>query len=103
MGNTPQSVAASSLPTNPVHVLDLAFYLPGMIITAMLLWRRKLMGYILAIPFLVFIILTGIGILAIFFVMSSKGMPVSVGVEAFFAVIIVVSLVLTVLFLRAVK
>jgi nitrogen fixation protein FixH len=35
--------------------------------------------------------------------MSSKDMPMSLGVELFFAVIIVVSLVLSVLFLREVK
>jgi hypothetical protein len=58
---------------------------------------------VLAIPLLVFSILTGIGILAAYLVMSSKDMPMSLGVELFFAVIIVVSLVLSVLFLREVK
>ena len=55
------------------------------------------------IQILVFSILTGTAILVIFLVMSSKGMPTSVGVEVFFAVIILVSLVLSVLFLREVK
>lgn len=102
-GKIPQSVAESGLLTNPVHVLDLGLLLPAMIITAMLLWRRKFLGYLLAIPLLVFSVLTGIGILAIFFVMSSKGMPTSFVVELLFAVIVVVSLVLSVLFLREVK
>src|SRR5437870_589891 len=93
----------ANLPTNPVHILDLALYLPAMIITALLLWRRKLLGYLLAGPLLVFSILTGTAILAIFLVTSMSGMPTSVGVEAFFAIIIVVSLVLSVLFLREVK
>jgi hypothetical protein len=35
--------------------------------------------------------------------MSSKGMPTSIGVEAFIVIIILVSLVLSVLFLREVK
>ena len=43
-GKIPQSVMVANLPTNPVHVLDLALYLPAMIITAVLLWRRKLLG-----------------------------------------------------------
>ncbi len=102
-GKIPQSVTAASLPTNPVHVLDLGLYLPAMLITAMLLWRRKLLGYLLASPFLVFSILTGTAIFVIFLVMSSKGMPTSFGVELFIAVIVVVSLVLSVLFLREVK
>jgi len=96
-------VTESGLLTNPVHVLDLGLYLPAMIITAILLWRRKLLGYFLAIPLLVFNILTGIGILAALFIMSSTGLSASLGVELFIAVIVVVSLVLSVLFLREVK
>ena len=102
-GKIPPSVMAANLPTNPVHILDLALYLPAMIITAVLLWRRKLLGYLFAGPLLVFSTLTGTAILAIFLVTSMKGMPTSVGIEAFFALIIVVSLVLSVLYLREVN
>jgi hypothetical protein len=102
-GKIPQSLVENGLLTNPVHVLDMGLLLPAMIITAILLWRRKLLGYLLAIPLLVFSILTGIGILAIFFVMSSKGMPTSLVVELLFAVIVLVSLVLSWLFVREVK
>lgn len=97
------SIMQANLPTNPVHILDLGLYLPAMLITSLLLWRGKLIGYLLAGPLLVFSILTGIAILAIFLVSSSKGMSTSVGVEAFIAVIIVVSLVLSVLYIREVK
>ena len=102
-GNIPPSVTAANLPTNPVHVLDVGLYLPAMLITALLLWRRKLLGSLLAGPLLVFSVLTGTAILAIFVVMSSQGMPTSIGIEAFFAIIIVVSLVLSMLFIREVK
>jgi hypothetical protein len=102
-GKIPLSVTENGLLTNPVHVLDVGLYLPAMIITAILLWRRKLLGYLLAIPLLVFSVLTGIGILATDLVMSMKGMPTSFGVELFIAVIVLVSLVLSVLFLREVK
>jgi len=102
-GKIPQTVMESGLLTSPVHVLDLGLYLPAMIITAILLWRRKLSGYIVAIPLLVFNILTGIGIVAAQFAASSKGLAASLGVELFIAVIVVVSLVLSVLFLREVK
>ena len=102
-GKIPQTVMESGLLTSPVHVLDLGLYLPAMIITAILLWRRKLLGYILAIPLLVFNILTGIGIVAAQFAASSKGLAASLGVELFIAAIVVVSLVLSVLFLREVK
>lgn len=103
MGKVPQSVVENGLLTNPVHVLDMGLLLPAMIITSILLWRRKLLGYILAIPLLVFSILTGIGILAIFVAMSLKGMPTSLVVEFLFAVIIAVSLVICILFAREIK
>ena len=102
-GKIPPSVTENGLLTNPVHVLDLGLLLPAMIITSILLWRRKLLGYLLAIPLLVFSVLTGIGILTTFLAMSREGVPTSVGIEAFIAIIIVVSLVLSVLFLRGVK
>ncbi len=70
----------NGLLTNPVHVLDLGLYLPAMLVTAIFLWRGKLLGYLLALPLLVFSILTGIGIISIDLVMAMKGMPVSPGV-----------------------
>ena len=50
-----------------------------------------------------FSILTGIGILAMFLVAGSQGMPTSLGVELVIAVIVAVSLVLSVLYVREVK
>jgi hypothetical protein len=102
-GKVPQSVSEIGLLTNPVHVLDLGLYLPGMIITAVLLWRRNFLGYFFAIPLLVFNILTGIGIVAIDVVGYTQGMPTSPGVDLFIIAIIVVSLILSVLYVREVK
>jgi len=102
-GVLPASIAEANLPTNPVHILDLGFYLPAMIITGLLLWRRKLLGYLLAGPLLVFSALMGTAIFVIFLVMGSKGIATSVGVEAFIAFIIVVSVVLSMLYIREVK
>jgi hypothetical protein len=99
-GSIPPTVLQNGLLTNPVHVLDMALYLPAMMLTAILLWRRKFLGYVLALPMLVFNILTGIGILAMFLVMSSQGMATSLGVELLFAVIVLASLVLSVLYLK---
>ena len=102
-GKAPQSVAESGLLTNPVHVLDPGLLLPAMIITAMLLWRRKFLDYFFAIPLLICSILTGIGILAIDVVTGLRGLPTSMSVDLCIAAIIVVSLVLGVLYVREVK
>jgi hypothetical protein len=61
--STPQSVVDVALPTNPVHVLDLAFFLPGVIAIGVSLLKRMPLAYILAPPSLVLLILTGIPIL----------------------------------------
>lgn len=102
-GSIPPTVLQNGLLTNPVHVLDMALYLPAMLLTAILLWRRKFLGYVLALPMLVFNILTGVGILAMFLVMSSQGMAVSLGVEVLFALIVLASLVLSALYIKEVK
>ena len=65
-GTVPASVTTAGLLVNPVHVLDMAFYLPAFLITGVSLWRGKASGYALALPLLVFGLLTVLGIIAIF-------------------------------------
>jgi len=62
-GNVPQSVVDMAIPTNPVHILDLAFFLPGVIIVSIMLLKGKPLGFVLAPAALTFLILTGIPIL----------------------------------------
>ena len=59
----PADVREINIPTNPVHVLDLGLFLPAMIITSILLWKKKPSGQLFAGPLLIFRILTGVGIL----------------------------------------
>jgi len=79
-GNTPQSVIDMALPTNPVHILDLAFFLPAVIITGILLLKRKPFAYTLAPAFIVFLVLTGIPILLTPVVQSVRGETAAWGV-----------------------
>lgn len=62
-GSMPQSVVDLALPTNPVHILDLGFFLPAGIATGLMLLKKKPLAYSVAPAFLVFLILTGIPIL----------------------------------------
>jgi hypothetical protein len=66
-GSVPASTAGTGLPTNPVHVMDLSVFLPGLFITGWLLIRRKKPGLVLAPVALTFILLmtVTIGILAL--------------------------------------
>ncbi|HEY3312275.1 MAG TPA: hypothetical protein VGK00_11605 [Anaerolineales bacterium] len=60
---TPQSLVDMAIPTNPIHILDLAFFLPAVIVTGILLIKKMAFAHTLAPAFIVFLILTGIPIL----------------------------------------
>ncbi len=73
-GVAPATVQSSGLLTNPIHVLDLAFILPGADMIGLQLWQGRPWGFALAAPLLVFMALTGIGIVAAL-VLSSGAIP----------------------------
>jgi hypothetical protein len=79
-GKTPQSVIDMAIPTNPVHILDLGFFLPAVIITGVMLLRQKPFAYTVTPVFLVFLILTGIPILVTPVVQSALGQTAGWGV-----------------------
>ncbi len=64
----PEILQDTGLLTNPVHVLDLAFILPGMIIVSQIIKKRKGLGLFFAVPFMVFAATMGIGIVSLFIV-----------------------------------
>lgn len=47
-GNSPASLDGTTLPTNPVHVLDLSALLPLAALSGVWLWQRRPWGYLLA-------------------------------------------------------
>jgi hypothetical protein len=72
-GLTPSSLVAMGVPTNPVHILDLSFFLPAAILTSAMVLRRIPLGYSLAPAFVVFMLLTGVPILITPAVQSAIG------------------------------
>lgn len=74
-GTIPQSLAETQLWVNPVHVLDLAFLLPGMIATSVLLRRGEFLGNLMAVPLLVFSAAMGLGIVVNFVISAVRGLP----------------------------
>ncbi len=79
-GARPQSLIDMALPTNPVHILDLAFFLPAVIATGVLLIKQRPLAYTLAPTFIVFLILTGIPILLTPLVQTARGEAAAWGV-----------------------
>ncbi|WP_327004395.1 hypothetical protein OHA72_56745 [Dactylosporangium sp. NBC_01737] len=62
-GGMSRSASDWKVPTNPVHVLDLAVFLPGVATTGVLLLRRHPLGYATAPGQLVFLALTCVPIM----------------------------------------
>ena len=93
LSNTrPQSLVDMGLPTNPVHILDLSFFLPAGIATGIMLIKKKPLAYTVAPAFLVFLILTGIPILITPVVQSVRGESAAWGVAVPIGTLIVLSL-----------
>jgi hypothetical protein len=99
----PPILGETGLLTNPVHVLDLAFMLPGMVIASVLLWRREALGFLMAVPLLVFSATVGIGIIAMFVLSASKGGPSTLPAGLSVGLIVLLSVHVSHLFLKEVK
>jgi hypothetical protein len=99
----PPSLVETGLWVNPVHVLDLAFLLPGMVITSILLWRRKMLGFLLAVPLMIFSVTMGAGIISMFIISATKGLPSSLPAGMIIGLLMLMSVYFSYLFLREVK
>lgn len=76
-GRAPASATAIGFPVNPIHVLDMALLLPGLVLAGLALLRRRPLGYLMAAPLLVALTLLGVAILAMAVVMHQRGFPAS--------------------------
>lgn len=102
-GKIPSSLIETGLWVNPVHVLDLGFVLPGMIITSVLLWKGKTWGFLMAVPLMVFLVTMGMGIIATFVISAMRGMPSSLPAGIIIGTIMILGTYFTYLFLNEVK
>ena len=71
-GRPSTSAATYDVPTNPVHVLDLALFIPAVFTSGLLLLRRHRIGYASAPGSLIFLGLTCLPILVIPFVAQAR-------------------------------
>jgi len=99
-GVTPDDVREVGLPVNPIHVLDLAFILPAMVVTAMLLRRRHAVGLVFAVPLMTFAAAMGGAIVGMSIVMQRRGLGTATGTVGVLVVLIAIALGLTFTFLR---
>ena len=79
-GTTPQSLVDQGVITNPVHVLDLAFFLPAVLLTGLLWLRGSVRAATVAPSFLVFLLLTGLPIIVTPMMQTVRGETAAWGV-----------------------
>lgn len=63
-GIPPQSVREDGTPTNVIHVLDMAWLLPALVITAVSLWHKQPVGYALAAALLANLVFLALAVLS---------------------------------------
>jgi hypothetical protein len=95
-GITPQSIIDNGLPTNPVHVLDLSFLLPGLIITGILVLKDNPLGYVITPIFYSYAAMLGLAIIAMVILMAQQGFELVIPQVVIFSLMTVVMTGLTI-------
>lgn len=96
----PSSVSDINLQVNPVHVLDIGIALPGLVLTAVLLMRKRRLGYILAPTALVFIIILTIALAAMVLMTKARGINEDASIALIFVVLAVISSLFLFIFMK---
>jgi hypothetical protein len=102
-GEVPQGVIDSEAPTDIVHVLDMAWILPAMVLTTIWLWRGRALGYALAGTLLSFLALLVLAIMSMIVFEVLYGLAAAVGMAVVFGVLFAMSLGMLVWYLRGMR
>ena len=101
--SVPVEVTENDFLVNPVHVIDLAFALPGLILGSVLLWRKKAMGYVLASVALVFMVFLTIALTAMVVMLALREINEDYTVAMVFGILSVSSLLFSILLFRKLR
>ncbi len=99
-GTAPKSLQEVGLLTNPVHVLDMAFLLPGCLLAGLALIRGRAWGFVLAPALLTTLATISVGIVTIMVVAIRGGEDGLVPVAVVMALLGVAQGLLAVRFLK---
>lgn len=102
-GNPPQSLVDAGTPTNFVQVLDMAWLLPAVAITAVSLWRKQPLGYTLAGALLAHNVLLTLAILSMVVFMVRAGQPVVIPQVVIYGVLFAINIGMAAGYLKNLK
>jgi hypothetical protein len=101
-GARPLSLRGTTLPVNPVQVIDFAFTLPASFVAGLWLWRRRPWGYVLGGTMLVLLLVESVSIAVDQYAGHRADPTQPSGTVALFVVLTAVAAVPTVTLLRAI-
>ena len=99
----PVEVADYGLLVNPVHVIDLAFALPGLIIGAVLLRKKQNLGFVIASLALVFMIILTIALAGMVIVLVVRCISEDFTIAFVFGVLTLTSVLAAFLLFRTIR
>ena len=99
-GTIPESIQGTNLPVSVVHVLDMAFMLPLMMIGAIKLWKGQASGLAMSAMMLVFVLLTSISVICMELWLGQAGLEMDMGKLISFCIMAPISLVMTLITYR---
>lgn len=99
----PKSVSDYHLLVNPVHVIDMAIALPGLVIAGVLLMRRRRLGYILSPLSLVFVIILAIALIGMVMMLKTRGISDDTSIAGIFIVLALISIIFLFVYLKSLK
>ena len=102
-GWIPKSLQEGGTPTNGVHVLDMAWVLPALGLSAIQLWRRSALGYLLAGTCLAFLTLLVLAILGMIVAMALEGQATAVPQIVVFGAVWIISFGMLLWYLRGLR
>ncbi|MEL7340451.1 MAG: hypothetical protein AAGM67_08205, partial [Bacteroidota bacterium] len=92
--STPAFLLENRLLTDPMQVLDLAIFLPSMLVAGILLIRQHTMGYLVSAVFLVFLLFRALSQLSSLGLAQQMQLPIQSWQLGYWGLIAIVSLVL---------
>jgi len=102
-GQPAQALIDAGTPTNFVQVLDMAWLLPALFITAVGLWHKQPIAYTLAGALLTFFLLMALAVLAMVVFMVRAGQPVVIPQVVIFVVMFAASSSMVIGYLKNLK
>lgn len=99
----PPEVSDYGLLVNPVHVIDLVFALPSLIIGSVLLWKKRGMGYIIASIAMIFMVLLTIALAAMVIMLVVREISEDFTVAIVFGVLSLMSVAIAILLFRKIE